>query len=326
MATFPEVRLRRLRRSGLRQMLSTVRVHPSSLIYPLFVDANLKKRMPIPSMPGQFRHPLGGLADLCSEVENSGVRAVMLFGIPSKKDSSGSGAFAGNGVIQRAIRKVKENSGLTVAADLCLCEYTDHGHCGIVRNGKVLNDETLRVYARIAVSQASAGADIIAPSGMMDGQVGVIRKGLDREGFGETPVMAYSSKSASSFYDPFRVAAESTPSFGDRKEYQLNFASRTEHMREIEMDIEEGADIVMVKPALTSLDIINRARDMFSVPIAAYNVSGEYSMINACAASGWMNYRGAVHELLTAIFRAGADLAVTYHAVEYAQWHKEGVI
>ena len=326
MATFPEVRMRRLRRAGIRQMLSTVHVLPASLIYPLFVDANLKKKEPIPSMPGQFRHPLSGLPDLCSEVEDSGVMAVMLFGIPSGKDGNGSGAFDRNGIIQKAIRKVKENSSLVVVADLCLCEYTDHGHCGIVRNGKVLNDETLKVYARIAASQAYAGADMIAPSGMMDGQVRVIRKELDSKGFGETAIMAYSSKAASSFYDPFRVAAESTPSFGDRREYQLNFASRTEHIREMETDIEEGADIVMVKPALTGLDIIARARDKFSVPIAAYNVSGEYAMISACAGNGWMNYRGAVHELLTAIFRAGADLVVTYHAVEYAHWQKEGVI
>ena len=311
--------MRRYRRKGAVEMLSSFEIRPARLVYPIFVDESLTRKKEIESMPGQFRYPLAELPALCSRIEQLGIRAVMLFGIPSRKDSRGSGAYDKNGIIQKALREVGKSS-LTAITDLCLCEYTSHGHCGVVKNGGVDNDGTLKLYARTAVSQAEAGADWVAPSGMMDGQVAAIRTALDDAGFGDVAILAYSAKSASSFYGPFRNAAGSTPSFGDRKGYQLNYASRFEQMREISTDIDEGADIVMVKPALPNLDVICRAREKFDVPVAAYNVSGEYSMLKAAAMNGWTDYRSTVEEVLISIFRAGADFVLTYHAIEAAGW------
>jgi len=300
-------------------MLSSFEIRPARLVYPIFVDQSLTRKKEIESMPGQFRYPLTELPALCSRIEQLGIRAVMLFGIPSRKDAMGSGAYDENGIIQKALREVGKSS-LTAITDLCLCEYTSHGHCGVVKSGGVDNDRTLKLYARTAVSQAEAGADWVAPSGMMDGQVATIRAALDDAGFGEVAILAYSAKSASSFYGPFRNAAESTPSFGDRKGYQLNYASRFEQMKEISTDVDEGADIVMVKPALPNLDVICRAREKFDIPVAAYNVSGEYSMLKASAMNGWTDYRSTVEEVLISIFRAGADFVLTYHAIEAAGW------
>ncbi|MCL4346974.1 MAG: porphobilinogen synthase [Candidatus Thermoplasmatota archaeon] len=323
---FPYVRMRRLRREGIRQLLSSVSVRPSSLMYPVFVDERLREKQPIQSMPGQFRYSIGDIPALCEEMERCGIGAAMVFGLPETKDDSGSGAYGKDGIVQKAVRAIKENSSIAVATVCTRAAVTPHGHCGIVKGGSVDNDATLEIYGRIAVSQAAAGADIVAPSGMMDGQVASIRKALDAEGFTDTAILAYSAKAASSFYGPFREAAESSPSFGDRRTYQLNFASGTEHIREIELDIAEGADIVMVKPALTALDMVRRARELFNVPVAAYNVSGEYSMVKAAALNGWIDYRGAVTEILTSIFRAGADMVVTYHALEVAGWMKGEVV
>lgn len=311
--------MRRYRRKGAVEMLSSFEIRPARLVYPIFVDESLTRKKEIESMPGQFRYPLAELPALCSRIEQLGIRAVMLFGIPSRKDSRGSGAYDENGIIQKALGEVGKSS-LTAITDLCLCEYTSHGHCGVVKNGGVDNDGTLKLYARTAVSQAEAGADWVAPSGMMDGQVAAIRTALDDAGFGDVAILAYSAKSASSFYGPFRNAAGSTPSFGDRKGYQLNYASRFEQMREISTDIDEGADIVMVKPALPNLDVICRSREKFDVPVAAYNVSGEYSMLKAAAMNGWTDYRSTVEEVLISIFRAGADFVLTYHAIEAAGW------
>jgi porphobilinogen synthase len=311
--------MRRYRRKGVGEMLSSFEIRPARLVYPIFVDQSLTRKKEIESMPGQFRYPLTELPALCSRIEQLGIRAVMLFGIPSRKDAMGSGAYDENGIIQKALREVGKSS-LTAITDLCLCEYTSHGHCGVVKSGGVDNDRTLKLYARTAVSQAEAGADWVAPSGMMDGQVATIRAALDDAGFGEVAILAYSAKSASSFYGPFRNAAESTPSFGDRKGYQLNYASRFEQMKEISTDVDEGADIVMVKPALPNLDVICRAREKFDIPVAAYNVSGEYSMLKASAMNGWTDYRSTVEEVLISIFRAGADFVLTYHAIEAAGW------
>ncbi len=323
---FPRVRLRRLRRTEkLREMVGETTLQPSDLIYPVFVDETLSRRVPIESMPGQWRLPLEELPALAEEMVSLGIPAVMLFGIPARKDARGSGAADAEGVVQRAVRELKRTSGdeLVVITDVCLCEYTSHGHCGVVEGGEVLNDPTLEVLARVAVSHAEAGADIVAPSDMMDGRVGAIRQALDDAGFERVGIMSYSAKYASSFYSPFRDAARSSPAFGDRRSYQMDFRNAREALREVELDIAEGADIVMVKPALAYLDVISKVRESFRVPVAAYNVSGEYAMIKAAAAAGYLEERSAVMEVLTAIKRAGADLILSYHAPDVARWLQE---
>jgi len=323
MSSFPQVRMRRLRRTpALRSLTFKVRVHPSDLIYPIFVDETAKVPIPVSSMPGCFRLPIEHLANEANKVLDAGIKAVLLFGIPSYKDDEGSSAYAEDGIVQKAVRFLKREFGedLIVMTDVCLCEYTAHGHCGIIKNGHVDNDSTLRVLGKVAVSHAQAGADFVAPSSMMDGQVKAIREALDDAGFKDVGIMAYSAKYASCFYGPFREAADSKPKFGDRRGYQMGFGRQQEALREIELDIIEGADIVMVKPALAYLDIICLARSRFNVPIAAYNVSGEYSMVKAAAQLGWVDERAAVVEILTAIKRAGADLIITYHAREAALW------
>lgn len=319
--------MRRLRRTpSLRNMLNKVRIHPSDLIYPMFVDEGITSPVPINAMPGCFRLPFNGVAEEAGKTLNQGVKAVLLFGVPSRKDEMGSESFADEGVVQRAVGLLKKEFGeeIVVITDVCLCEYITHGHCGIIRNGKVDNDLTLEVLGKTAVSHAHAGADIVAPSGMMDGQVKYIRKALDDEGFKDTGIMAYSAKFASSLYGPFREAADSTPKFGDRKSYQMGYGSTHEALREIELDIMEGADLVMIKPALAYLDIIHLAKSRFNVPIVAYNVSGEYAMIKAAAQRGWIEEKAAVLEILTGIKRAGAGLIITYFARDVASWLKQG--
>jgi len=298
------------------------RIHPSDLVYPIFVDENTKKPVPINSMPGCFRLPIQEVLNEARKTLENGIKAVLLFGVPSKKDDVGSAAFAEDGVIQKTVKLLKEEFGddIVVITDVCLCEYTNHGHCGIVKDGKVDNDSTLEVLGKVAVSHAQAGADIVAPSSMMDGQVKHIRSALDDAGFKDVSIMAYSAKYASCFYSPFREAAESKPKFGDRKSYQMGYGSQDEALREIELDIIEGADIVMVKPALAYLDMIHLAKSRFTVPIAAYNVSGEYAMVKAAAQLGWIDEKAAIFEILTGIKRAGADIIITYFAKEVAPW------
>lgn len=323
MAGFPFVRMRRLRRTpALRSLNFKVRIHPSDLIYPMFVDETAKSPVPINSMPGCFRYPLANLVDEVRKTLELGIKAVLLFGVPSYKDEMGSSAFAENGIVQRAVRVLKRELGddLVMMTDVCMCQYTTHGHCGIVKDGHVDNDSTLEVLKRIAISHAQAGADFVAPSSMMDGQVRAIREALDDAGFKDVGIMAYSAKFASCFYGPFREAADSRPRFGDRKSYQMGYGRQSEALREMELDVMEGADIIMVKPALAYLDIICIAKSRFDVPIAAYNVSGEYSMVKAAAQLGWIDERAAVIEILTAIKRAGADLIITYHAREAVSW------
>lgn len=318
---FPVSRLRRLRRStAIRDMFRETSISKADLIYPLFIveGENLKKE--ISSMPGQFQLSIDNAIRECAELETLGINSVLLFGIPLEKDEVGSGAYADDGIIQRATREIKKNCpDMLVITDVCMCEYTSHGHCGVVENGYVQNDATLVLLAREAVSHAQSGADIIAPSDMMDGRVAAIRKALDEAGFAETPIMSYSAKFSSAFYGPFREAAESAPQFGDRKSYQMDFGNSDEAMREIALDIQEGADIVMVKPALSYLDLIRRAKDTFNIPIAAYNVSGEYSMVKAAAANGWLDGEKVMMEILTSIKRAGADVIITYFAKDAAR-------
>ncbi len=315
-------RPRRLRGSyNIRRMVRETTLSIDDLIYPIFVRFGNHIREEIPSMPGIFRFTLDELQSEIEEVRELGIPAIILFGIPEYKDEGATGAFDENGIVQEAIRLVKKIAPeLVVITDVCMCQYTTLGHCGLVRDGKVLNDESLEVLARIAVSHAKAGADMVAPSAMMDGQVGAIREALDREGFNDIPIMGYSAKYASAFYGPFRDAAESAPRFGDRSTYQMDPPNWREALREIELDIEEGADIVMVKPALPYLDIIARARERFDYPIAAYNVSGEYSLIKAAAEKGWIDEKRVVLEVLTSIKRAGADLILTYFAKDVARW------
>lgn len=317
--------MRRLREPSIRKLLTEV-VSTSNLVYPIFVDEKSTDRRPIDAMPGQFRQSLKTLVDEVEGVTSLKIPSVILFGIPSNKNELGSAAYEKSGIIQRATKLLKSNFGDSVAVitDVCLCEYTSHGHCGIVRNGKIVNDETLDVLAKIATSHAESGADVIAPSSMMDGQVSSIRKSLDMEGFSETPILSYSAKFASSFYGPFREAADSKPSFGDRRGYQMNYASLDEALKEVELDINEGADVVMVKPALAYLDVINAVKTKFHVPLAAFNVSGEYSMVKLAAKQGWLEERDVVLEVLTAIKRAGADIIITYHAKDVVKWLKEG--
>ena len=315
-------RFRRLRRSrALRDLVRETRLSPQGFVYPLFVTHGDNVRREIESMPGQYQLSLDRLPAEAEELRSLGIPAVLLFGLPASKDDAGSEAYDPDGIVQRAVRTLKQAApDLAVITDVCLCEYTSHGHCGVIVDGEVDNDQTLPLLARTAVSHAQAGADIVAPSDMMDGRVAAIRVALDEAGFAATPIMSYAAKQASAFYGPFRVAAGSAPEFGDRRGYQMDPANAREAMREIEADIEEGADIVIVKPALPNLDLIARARDRFDLPLAAYNVSGEYAMVKAAAAAGYLDERLATLELLTAIRRAGADIIITYHAKEAARW------
>jgi len=319
---FPARRMRRLRRTeGLRRLVREAQLDPADFIYPLFVNERLREPAAIGAMPGQSQWPVEGAAREAERIASLGIGGVILFGIPAEKDELGSGAYDDKGVVQRAIRAIKAATpDLLVVTDVCLCEYTSHGHCGLIRDGEVQNDETLELLAREALSHAEAGADVVAPSDMMDGRVGALRAALDAQGFSDTPILAYSAKFASAFYGPFREAAESAPQFGDRRAYQMDPANGREALREVELDVAEGADIVMVKPALPYLDVLARVRDRFGLPVAAYNVSGEYAMLKAAAANGWLDERRATLEALTGIKRAGADVIITYHAPEAAAW------
>ena len=319
-------RFRRLRRSaGLRRLVRETSLSADSFVYPLFVVHGRDAREEILSMPGQYHLSVDRLAAEAKELRSLGVPAVLLFGLPAAKDELGSEAYADEGIVQEAVRALKAaDPELVVITDVCLCEYTSHGHCGVVVDGEVDNDSSLELIARTAVSHARAGADMVAPSDMMDGRVAAIRAALDSEGLANTPIMAYAAKYASAFYGPFRDAAESAPQFGDRRGYQMDPPNAREALREIEADIAEGADIVIVKPALPYLDVLARARERFDLPLAAYNVSGEYAMIHAAAANGWIDLRSAVLEALTSIKRAGADIIITYHAKEAARWLAEG--
>ncbi|MBI4377163.1 MAG: porphobilinogen synthase [Elusimicrobia bacterium] len=319
---FPITRLRRLRSSEpMRRLVRQTELSPADLVMPFFIRPGKGERRPIASMPGHYQYSVDELEKAVGEAVSVGVPAVILFGIPEKKDSRASGAYAADGIIQRACRSLKNRfPKLVVIADLCFCEYMDHGHCGVIKNGVILNDPTLELAAKTAVSQAKAGADIVAPSGMMDGQVAAIRKGLDRAGLEMTPILAYSAKYASAFYGPFRDAAESPPSFGDRSSYQMDAANLREALRETALDLEEGADMVMVKPALPYLDVLSEIRRRFDAPLAAYSVSGEFAMIKAAASKGWIDERKVALEALTGIKRAGADFILTYYAIEAARW------
>ncbi|NLI73809.1 MAG: porphobilinogen synthase [Euryarchaeota archaeon] len=317
---FPGTRLRRLRSNRtIRQIVSENTLTPNDLIAPIFVNETLKAPTEVSSMPGVISQTPESIMGEAKRLEDLSLPAILLFGIPSKKDEQGTQAWDPDGVIQRSIRNIKDKSDLTIIADLCLCEYTSHGHCGVLKNGTVDNDSTLELYARTAIAQAEAGADIVAPSGMMDGQVLAIREALDGEGYENVAIMSYSAKYASSFYGPFRDAAMSTPSSGDRRTHQMNPANRREAMREIGADLYEGADIVMVKPALAYLDIIAEARNMFDAPLAAYQVSGEYAMIKAAGINGWLDSEAAMMESLLSIKRAGADMIITYFAANAAK-------
>ena len=319
--SFPQHRLRRLRASeGLRRLVRQARLVPEQLIMPLFVTAGRGIRRPIAPLPGIEQRSVDLLASEAKALARLGIGGVILFGIPARKDALGTGAYAADGVVQRGIRAVKAAApSLVVATDVCLCEYTDHGHCGVVKRRQVDNDATLALLGRIAVSQAKAGADMVAPSAMMDGQVAAIRRALDAAGHPQTPILSYSTKHASSLYGPFRAAAGSTPRFGDRTAYQMDPANGDEALREVALDLEEGADIVMVKPALTSLDLIHRIKARFGVPVAAYQVSGEYAMLRAAGRLGWLDEARAMREMLVAIRRAGADCIITYWAKAFAE-------
>jgi len=322
MAGFPQLRLRRLRKSEtIRSIARETSLAPSNFIYPLFVTHGQGQRIPIEPMPGCYQLSTDQLLSEVDEVTQLGIPGVILFGIPAHKDPLGSGAYDEAGVVQEAIRAIKQAApNLAVITDVCLCEYTDHGHCGVLRGDTVDNDKTLDLLARTALSHAQAGADIVAPSAMMDGQVAAIRKALDSGGYSDTPIIAYAAKYASAFYGPFRIAAESSPQIGDRRGYQMDPANARMALREVEQDIEEGADMVMVKPALPYLDIIARVKDRYDYPVVAYNVSGEFSMLKAAAQNGWIEERRAAMEVLTAIRRAGADLILTYHAKDACRW------
>jgi porphobilinogen synthase len=330
---FPQTRMRRLRATReLRGLVRETQISPADFVYPMFVAHGPDRREPIDAMPGVSRLSIQHAVQEAGEAAQLGIPAVLLFGIPGHKDPEGSGAYDDEGIVQLATRAIKKaHPELLVITDLCLCEYTDHGHCGVIREVTsrpatddsryvVDNDLTLELLSRTAVSQAAAGADIIAPSDMMDGRVGAIRKALDDEGFSDTPIMAYSAKFASAYYGPFRDAADSAPAFGDRRAYQMDPANGSEAIREARLDMEEGADMLMVKPALPYLDIIRRVKDETDMPLAAYNVSGEYAMLKAAAAAGYIDERAAVLETLTSIKRAGADIIITYHAKDAAKW------
>ena len=319
---FPAERPRRLRRTDrLRSLIRETRVTPEQLIYPLFVVPGSGLRREIASLPGCFHLSPDEAAGEAREVEALGIAGVILFGLPEAKDALGSEGYSDEGVVQRAIRAIRsECRELLVATDVCLCEYTSHGHCGVVEEGEVRNDPTLDLLARMALSHARAGAQVVAPSDMMDGRVGAIRRALDGAGFADTPILSYAAKYASAFYGPFREAADSAPQFGDRKSYQMDPANVREALREVRLDLQEGADMVMVKPALPYLDVVRAVREAVDVPVAAYNVSGEYAMVKAAAARGWIDEKRIVIEALTSIRRAGADVILTYHAKDFARW------
>ena len=325
MSLFPTVRMRRTRQNEkLRGLVRETHLNVDQLIYPLFIAEGITQPREIASMPGIMQWPLEHLGREAERIANLGIPAVLLFGIPTDKDETGSEAYNPQGIIQQAIRQFKASvPDLLVITDVCLCEYTSHGHCGLIRNGSVQNDESLELLSRMALSHVEAGADIVAPSDMMDGRVGAMRRSLDEQGFNQAPIMAYSAKFASGFYGPFREAAGSTPQFGDRRAYQMDPANAREALREVELDIAEGADIVMVKPAMAYMDVIRQVRDRCDLPLAAYNVSGEYSMIKAAAQNGWIDERRIVMEVLTGIRRAGADMIITYFAPEVAAWLKD---
>lgn len=325
MTRFPATRMRRLRKTAaIRTLIRETELSARNLVYPLFVTATAGDKQEISSMPGIYRHPVNRLSEEIAEIVRLGLPSVLIFGLPSEKDEVGSDAYNDRGVVQEALRTIRmEAPQLLVMTDVCLCEYTSHGHCGIIIDGHVDNDMTLTYLARTALSHAEAGADIVSPSAMMDGQVATIREALDERGFGQTSIMAYGAKFASTFYGPFRNAVDSSPQFGDRHGYQMDPANSRQALRELEIDASEGADILMVKPALAYLDIIAKARARFDHPLAAYNVSGEYAMVKAAAQLGWLDERYAVLEMLTAIKRAGADLIITYFAKEVTQWLRE---
>ena len=323
---YPLYRPRRLRELPLlRKMVRETTLRTADLIYPLFTLHGRGVREPIASMPGQWRLSIDELLKECKDAASMGIPGVLLFGIPQEKDARGSEAYAEDGIIQQAVRAVKETiPDLLVITDVCLCEYTSHGHCGVVEDGRIKNDPSLELIARTAVSHVEAGADLVAPSDMMDGRVGAIREALDESGYQETPIMAYSAKYASAFYGPFREAAGSTPQFGDRRSYQMDPANAVEAMREVALDVDEGADIVMVKPALPYLDIISRVKAEFGLPVAAYSVSGEYAMIRAAGQLGWVDEERVMVEALTGIRRAGADIIITYFAKDLARLIEQG--
>lgn len=318
-------RFRRLRASeNLRSMVRETRISKSDLIYPMFVVEGENIKNPVESMPNVYQYSLDRMDEILNEVEKSGISGILIFGVPKHKDEYATEAYNDNGITQQAVRYIKKNyPSLIIIADVCLCEYTSHGHCGVVCGEKILNDETLPLLSKMAVSLTKAGADIIAPSDMMDGRVSAIRNALDENGFIDTPILSYSAKFASAYYSPFRDAAESAPEFGDRKTYQMDYANGREALREIADDISEGADMVMVKPALAYLDIIKSAREKFDLPLVAYNVSGEYAMVKAAAQNGWIDEKKIVSENMIAIKRAGADIIITYHALDVAKWIDE---
>ena len=325
MTKFPTVRLRRTRQNEkLRGLVRETRLAVDQLIYPLFIAEGIHEPHEIASMPGIVQWPLEQLGREAERIASLGIPAVLLFGIPSEKDEVGSQAYNSRGIIQEAIRLLKSvNPEMLVITDVCLCEYTSHGHCGLIHNGSVQNDTSLELLARMALTHAEAGADLVAPSDMMDGRVGAIRHMLDEQGFNQTPIMAYSAKFASAFYGPFREAAGSTPQFGDRRAYQMDPSNVREALREVELDIAEGADIVMVKPAMAYMDVIRQVREHYDLPVAAYNVSGEFAMIKAAAQNGWIDERRVAMEVLTGIRRAGADMIITYFAPDVAGWLRE---
>ena len=327
MLSFPDLRMRRLReQASIRNLARETRLSPAEFIYPMFVTHGEDVKAPIEPMPGCYHFSIDRLTEEVGEVASLGIPAVLLFGLPAEKDALGSEGYDPEGIIQEAVRAIKKNTpDMMVITDVCMCEYTDHGHCGVVENGRIDNDKSLELLARTAVTHAQAGADMVAPSAMMDGQVWAIRQALNGQGFTDLPIMGYAAKYASAFYGPFRVAAGSTPQFGDRRSYQMDPANARMAMREIESDIAEGADIVMVKPAMAYLDVIRRAKERFDYPLAAYNVSGEYSMVKAASRQGWVDGKMVTMELLTGIKRAGADIILSYHAKEMAQWLREEV-
>jgi porphobilinogen synthase len=322
--SFPTHRPRRLRRSeALRGLVRETRLTVSGLVYPMFVCPGTKVRKEVSSMPGVHQQSVDQILEDCREVEALGLSAVILFGLPESKDARGTLSTSGQGVVQRAIEAIrKANLKLLVITDVCLCEYTDHGHCGVIEHGEVANDATLPILAAQALSHARAGADIVAPSDMMDGRVAAIRETLDEHKFHDIAILAYAAKYCSGFYGPFREAADSSPQFGDRRSYQMDPANAREALKEVVLDLDEGADIVMVKPALPYLDVIRRVRDAFDVPVGAYNVSGEYAMVKAAAEKGWVDEKRVVLEILTGIQRAGADIILTYHGKDAARWLK----
>lgn len=322
--TFPTHRPRRLRRNELiRGLVRETRLTTAGLVYPMFVCPGNNVRQEVASMPGVFQQSVDQIVEECREVEGLGLSAVILFGLPESKDAKGSSSLSAGGVVQRAVEAIKKAKlNLLVLTDVCLCEYTDHGHCGVIENGEIANDSTLEILAEQALSHARLGADIVAPSDMMDGRVAAIRKKLDANGFPDVAIFSYAAKYCSAFYGPFREAAQSAPQFGDRRSYQMDPANVREALKEVALDLDEGADMVMIKPALAYLDVIRAVRERFDVPVGAYNVSGEFAMVKAAAQKGWLDEKRTVLEILTGIQRAGADIILTYHAKDAARWLK----